>query len=156
MKRSFRPFPGLYAIGVAALFLAGFFLLVVFGAQTYRKTVAVQAENNKNRALLSYFATCISANDCNGAVSVRDSGYGPVLSIPDGNSGYGLQIYCQDGKLMETYTRRTMDPDPENDTVIGQTQVFRAELLQDDLLRITTDAGSTLIRMRSEGGRETG
>ena len=32
---------GLYVIGIAALFLAGFLMLVIFGAQTYRNTVSV-------------------------------------------------------------------------------------------------------------------
>ena len=45
MKKEHRSPIGLYTIGVAALFLAGFFLLVVFGAQSYRNTVAGQNGN---------------------------------------------------------------------------------------------------------------
>lgn len=152
MKRSTRSYLGLYAIGVSALFLAGFFLLVIFGAQTYRGTVYAQAENNKNRALLSYFATCISSNDSGGAVHIIDSEYGQVLQIPDGDSGYGLRIYCYDGQLLETYSSLSADLIPEEDVAIAETQVFQAEMLRDGLLKVTTDAGSTLIRLRSEGG----
>ena len=152
MKRTTRSYLGLYAIGVSALFLAGFFLLVVFGAQTYRGTVSAQAENNKNRALLSYFATCISSNDSGGAVYISDSQYGPVLQIPDGDSGYGLLIYCHDGELLETYASLSSELVPEEDVAIGRTDVFEAEMLGEGMLRITTDAGSTLVRLRSEGG----
>jgi len=152
LKRATRSYLGLYAIGVSALFLAGFFLLVIFGAQTYRGVVSVQTENNTNRALLSYFATCISSNDRNGAVEIRDSEYGQVLVIPDGDSGYGIKIYCYEGKLMEAYASLSAELMPEEDVAIGQTQLFHAEMLRDGLLKITTDAGSTLIRLRSEGG----
>lgn len=152
MKRTKRSYLGLYAIGVSALFLAGFFLLVIFGAHTYRGLVSAQAENNKDRALLSYFATCIGSNDQNGAVYIHDSEYGQVLEIPDGDSGYGLRIYCYDGKLMEAYASLTADLVPEEDIAIGQTQVFQAEMLENGMIRITTDAGSTLVRLRSEGG----
>ena len=34
---------GLLMIGIAAIFLAGFFLLVIFGAQSYRGTVVSQS-----------------------------------------------------------------------------------------------------------------
>ena len=53
MKEDNRSPLGLYTIGIAALFLAGFFLLVVFGAQSYRNTVAGQNGNMRSRALLS-------------------------------------------------------------------------------------------------------
>lgn len=156
MKYSFRSYLGIYTIGVAALFLAGFFLLVVFGAQSYRGIVAAQTANNTNRALLSYFATCINSNDANGAVYISDSEYGQVLEIPDGSTGYGLRIYACGGKLYETYEALDAALNPEEDIAIGDTQVFRAEFVQDGLLRITTDAGSTLVALRSEGsGRDS-
>ena len=47
---------GLNMIGIAALFLAGFFLLVIFGAQSYRGTVAGRSGNMDDRALLAYLA----------------------------------------------------------------------------------------------------
>jgi len=151
LKRPSRSYLGLYTIGVAALFLAGFFLLVVFGAQTYRGTVATQTVNNKDRALLSYFATCISSNDSNGAVYVSDSEYGQVLEIPDGTTGYGLRIYCHEGKLMETYAALDGQLNPQEDIAICDTEVFQIGFVQDGTLRITTDAGSVLIRLRSKG-----
>ena len=151
MKHSSRSYLGIYTIGVAALFLAGFFLLVVFGARTYLGIVASQTDNNRERALLSYFDTCLRNNDQNGAVRILDSGYGQMLEIPDGDSGYGLRIYSNEGKLYETYGSLETEPDPGTDISIGETELFEAEFVRDGLLRITTDAGSTLIRIRSEG-----
>lgn len=150
MKRSSRSYLGIYTTGVAALFLAGFFLLVVFGAQSYRRTVSSQTENNRDRALLSYFETCISGNDTRGAVHLRDSEYGQVLEISDGSAGYGLRIYAFEGKLYETYALLGSALTPGSDIAIGDTELFQAEFLREDLLQVTTDAGSTLIRLRSE------
>ena len=151
MKRSTRSYLGIYTIGVAALFLAGFLLLVVFGARTYRGVVSTQADNNADRALLSYFATCISGSDQAGGIKITDSEYGQVLEIPDGDSGYGLRIYSCDGRLFEVYGSLAMSLDPQQDISIGDTEEFHAEFVEDGILQITTDAGKTLIRLRSEG-----
>ena len=63
---------GFYTIGVAALFLAGFFLLVVFGAQSYRNTVKGQNGNMQSRALQSYLSTTVKAYDAADAVSLTE------------------------------------------------------------------------------------
>ena len=150
VRRSSGSFLGLYTIGVAALFLAGFFLLVVFGAQSYRNIVSVQSENNQNRELLGYFATCIGANDVRAGVYISESEYGPVLEIPDGESGYGIRIYCTEGELKETYASLGAILRPEQDASIGKTETFLPEFVEEDLLRVSTDAGSILIHLRSE------
>lgn len=142
---------GLYTIGVAALFLAGFLLLVIFGAKSYRNIVLTQSGNNQDRELLGYFKTCIGANDEKGQVYISDSVYGPVLEIPDGNTGYGIRIYQTEGELKETYASLQAELMPEQDVAIGKTEVFLPEFQEEGLLKITTDAGSILIHVRSEG-----
>ena len=97
MKRTERSPLGFYTIGIAALFLAGFFLLVLFGAQTYRNTVSGQTGNNRTRSLLSYFSTCLRSNDA-GGVEVRDTEYGPALVIPDGDTGSNMLLTIQGGE----------------------------------------------------------
>ena len=151
MKRSSGSLLGLYTIAVAALFLAGFLLLVVFGAKTYQSIVSVQSGNNQTRELLGYFTTCIAANDAQGSVFISESEYGPVLEIPDGSSGYGIRIYCTAGELKETYASLQAPLTPEQDISIGTTELFRPEFSEEGLLRVTTDAGSIYINLRSEG-----
>ena len=72
MKREGSSPLGLYTIGIAALFLAGFFLLVVFGAGSYRNTVSAQNDNMASRALLSYLSTTVKGHDSAGAVRVEE------------------------------------------------------------------------------------
>ena len=114
MKQTDKSSVGLYTIGIAALFLAGFFLLVVFGAQSYRNTVSVQDANMHTRALLSYISTSVKANDVRGAVTVRETAQGQILLIEDSGSGYGLKIYRHDGYLLEEYAALDADLRPED------------------------------------------
>ena len=117
---------GLYTIGIAALFLAGFFLLVVFGAQSYRNTVAEQNGNMHTRALLSYLATTVKGYDSRGAVSVReDPAAGKVLWLEDGDSGYAVRIYRRDGMLLEDYAADSLELRPEDAQTIGVGGIFR-------------------------------
>ncbi|MBQ9250326.1 MAG: DUF4860 domain-containing protein [Oscillospiraceae bacterium] len=152
MKKEERSPLGYYTIGIAALFLAGFLLLVVFGSQSYRNTVAGQNENMQSRALLSYLATTVKAGDISGGVRVADSAYGPVLSVADGGSGYAVRIYQHEGLLLEDYAAADAELQPEEAQQIGETELFQIEQPGEDLLLIRTDAGRVLLRLRSEGG----
>ena len=148
MKRSNGAFLGLYTLGIAVLFLVGCLALVVFGAVTYRTAAEGQARNNEARALLSYLSNCVKGGDSAGSISVRDEGQGPILMIADG-SGYALRIYQSDGLLLEEYSAAEAGIDPKNAAVLGQTTVFTVELPDESTMRITTDAGSVLLHVRS-------
>ena len=143
---------GFYTIGVAALFLAGFFLLVVFGAQSYRNTVKGQNGNMQSRALQSYLSTTVKAYDAADAVSLTEEPeVGQVLALADGSSGYALRIYRKDGMLLEDYAADELPLRPEEAQELGETATFRA-VLENGLLRIETDEGSVLLHLRGEGG----
>lgn len=136
-------------MGIAGLFLAGFFLLVIFGAQTYRGIVEGQTRNNHTRELLGYLATCARANDSQGAVRILDNGGRPVLVIADGSSGYALRIYQHEGVLLEDYGQLESAIEPEGAMVIGETEVFQVEEWQEGIFAVTTDAGVVLFYSRS-------
>ena len=149
MKNSGQNGLGLYTIGIAALFLAGFFLLVVFGAQIYRNTVGGQNENNRSRALLSYLATTVKAYDVRDALTVEeDAEYGKVLVLREGGSGYALRIFRADGRLMEEYARLDSPLCSEDAQVLGETERFEPEL-EGRLLTVTCDAGKVLLHLRA-------
>ena len=154
MKREKTSPLGLYTIGIAALFLAGFFLLVVFGAQSYRNTVAVQNGNMHTRSLLSYLATTARAYDSHGAVTVEEGEDGPILRIADGDTGFALRIYRRDGFLLEDYAAADAPLNPADAQTIGATERFEVEELASGRLRVWTDAGQVLLTMRNgkDGG----
>lgn len=142
------PSTGLFAIGIAGLFLAGFLMLVVLGAHSYRGTVSGQMGNGDRRAQLSYLATIVKANDLRDAVSVSQDGrYGTVLTLEDG-WGYATRLYVNEGQLTEDYAAVDSPLDPEEGQVIGATRRFDVTH-QGDLLRIALDEGEVVLRLRS-------
>ena len=138
---------GLFAIGITALFLAGFLTLVVFGAKAYRATVAGQRDNNELRSQLSYISTMCKSMDASDAVTVYDSAQGQVLSVED-DSGYALRLYVRDGQLVEDYSPAGSDLRPEDAEVIGSTDTFSVTR-NGGLLLIRTDAGQLILHLRS-------
>ena len=143
---------GLYTVGVAALFLTGFFLLVVFGAQSYRNTVLGQSSNNDTRALLSYLATAVRAADERGTVRVVPNAAGTELCLDDGDTGFTRRIYLADGMLREEYAPADAARGETEAYPIGPTTRFDVETLNGVTLRILTDTGEVLVHLRSEGG----
>lgn len=143
-----------YRLGIAAFFLAGFFLLAVFGAKTYRSIAAGQEQNSRMRALLSYFDACAKANDTEGAVFLSEEDGRPVLMIADGDSGYGLRIYQEGNRLLEDYGKMDAPLNPAAAQVIGETEIFLAEIVSEGTFAVTTDAGKTLFYMRSRGASD--
>ena len=155
MKKNGSSLASFYTMVVAVFFLAGFFLLVVFGAQTYRRAAQGQEQNNQNRALLSYLSTCVRAGDREGAVRVLPGdgeGASPMLVVADGDSGYAIRIYMEDGRLLEAYGSLEAAPDSSAAEEIGRTKVFQVEELRKGTFAVTTDAGRTLFSVRSGGG----
>ncbi len=140
---------GLFTIGIAALFLAGFFLLVIFGARIYQGTAGRQERNEESRAELAYFTTIMKAGDVAGAVELRDSEYGQVFVLRDG-TGYALRVYLCEGRLLEEYEAADAPLDPERAQVIGRTETF-AVTEEAGLIRVRTDAGQVLLHPRCGG-----
>lgn len=145
---------GIYTMVVAGLFLAGFFLAVVFGARTYRDIVAGQTRNNQDRALLSYISTCVRLNDTAGAVSISEVDGIQVLSIADGDTGYALRIYRYGDCLVEDYGEADAELYPTAAQTIGETDVFRVDELGEGAYAVVTDAGRVLFSLRSKGAAE--
>ena len=142
---------GLYTIGIAALFLAGFFLLVILGARSYRNTVSVQSGNMGSRALLSYIATSAKANDTFGGLDIGDGPEGQALIISDGDTGYALRIYKYNGSLVEDFAAVNSPLSPDSAMVIGATDKFTVDKSDNGIYSVATDAGRVLINPRCEG-----
>lgn len=153
MRKNSGFLTAIYTMGIAVLFLAGFFLLVVFGAQTYRSVAGGQDKNNQSRALLSYLSTCVRAGD--GRIEIREGeteDSSQRLVVADGDSGYGVWIYAKDGKLVEAYGTLEEEPASTAAQEIGKTDIFQVEELSEGTFAVTTDAGRALLHVR---GQET-
>ena len=152
MNRKESPSVGGFTIAIMALFLAGFLLLVLLGARSFRNASGTQNDNNESRVLLSYLSTTLRGYDEAGAVTIREEAKGQVLEIAEGETGYSLKIYTHEGKLMEEFTRAGKALNPDAAEVIGETEVFSVEQPDTGILLLKTDAGTVLVHLRSEGG----
>ncbi len=139
----------LLSVGLAALFLLGFLLLVAFGARSYRDIVDSQYANMDARSLGAYLAASVKANDSRGALRTEDSAYGEVFVVTDADSGYALRYYRFDGQLVEDFARDGAPLAPEEAQRIGPTERFSVEFGDGGLVIVSTDAGRTLLRLRS-------
>jgi len=144
---------GLYMLGICALFLAGFLLLVILGANAYKGSVASREENHQIRGLLSYVSAVIRANDSEGSVYVLDQASpqgGQVLVVGDG-SGYASRVDCHDGYLVEDYGEEKGTLDPQNALKIGRTLTFRVDVFPEEgSILVTTDEGRIRLHLRSK------
>lgn len=139
----------LLSVGLAALFLLGFLLLVAFGARSYRDVVDSQYGSMDARALTTYLAASVKANDSRGALRVEDAEYGQVLVVNDVETGWALRYYLYGGQLVEDFARDGTPLKPDRATQIGPTERFSVQQGENGLLTVTTDAGRTLVRLRS-------
>ncbi len=137
------------SVGLAALFLLGFLLLVAFGARSYRDAVDSQYANMDARALGAYLAASVKANDSRNALRAEDSAYGQVLVVKDESSGWALRYYRYEGQLVEDFALDEAPLDPEEAQKIGSTSRFSVEFGDGGLVTVTTDAGRTLLCLRS-------
>lgn len=149
MKRSSGNPLSLYTLGIVTLFLAGFLLLVIFGARSYQNTLSDQNEKIQSRTLLAYLSTTIRAHDEAESISVSNQEDRTVLTLSDGTTGYEFRIYQRDGKLLEEYTSKESPLNAEQAQLIGETEVFQITFEQPDQMIIETDEGRVNLHLRS-------
>ncbi|MBQ1306813.1 MAG: DUF4860 domain-containing protein [Erysipelotrichaceae bacterium] len=147
MKKK-ESYSGLFIIGITAFFLGCFMLLIVFGVGVYRNVVEMQNQTNSLRSLSSYLLTVSKVGET--GISVEEGAYGKMLVIEDGDTGYGNRIYVYEGELLEDFGKIGGKLYPDAAIRIAETEVFTIEELKNDLLKITTSAGSVYIHMLEE------
>ncbi|MBQ6126170.1 MAG: DUF4860 domain-containing protein [Erysipelotrichaceae bacterium] len=144
MKKK-ESYSGLFIIGITAFFLGCFMLLIVFGVGVYRNVVEMQNSTNDLRSLSSYLLTVSKVGET--GISVEEGAYGKMLVIEDGDTGHGNRIYVYEGELLEDFGKIGGKLYPDAAIRIAETEVFTIEELKNDLLKITTSAGSVYIHM---------
>lgn len=137
---------------MAGLFMAAFLLLLIFGARSFQQTARSREANMELRNLKAYLSTAARSHDNASGMQIRESSeLGPILSIPDGETGYALHIYHYKGSLLEDYAPVDAWPSPERSQFIAETGRF-ALYPNGDVIFVETDAGRTILHFRSKGG----
>lgn len=146
--------------GLIALLLFGVFAVCVLvvlltGADAYRRLTQRDRAAYDRRTCVQYVATRVRQADALDGVAVEDFGGTACLTLRDG--GYATRVYCYDGWLMELYCADGSELSPED----GERVMAARELdlsLADGLLTIAAVDGqgtrsTLLLSLRSgEGG----
>ena len=138
----------LSTLTIAILFLV-IILLVVFSASSYRENTDAQQENDNSRAVLSYVVTAVKDN-VTADIALKDFSGARGLSISADDKEYERKIYVKDGKLLEEYGPKGRKISPENAIVIGKLSEFDIGYIEDDLLEIKTDKGTSYVRTKKQ------
>ena len=140
-------------MGIVALFMAGFLLIVIFGANIYKDTVESQNDNNNTRAILSSISS-LSRSQSPGDIEVADDDtYGQILLVDEEGTDYAQKIYVYDGNLVQELSKRDADINPDAAQVIGETSKFEIDKKGDEMLIVSTDAGEVMIHSGKEDAR---
>lgn len=148
--------------GLAALLLFGVFavcvaLVLLFGADAYRRLVTRDGIVHNRSTCMQYVATRVRQAEGPDLISVEEFDGVNALALAD-SMGYITRVYYYDGYIMELYTSADNILSPK----AGE-QVIEAGgldfIIEDGLLTITlidTEGEQSILRLSVNGGEEAG
>lgn len=130
---------GLVALLLFGMFAASVLVVLLTGADAYRRLTRRDEAAYDYRTCAQYVATRVRQADTAGSVAVTEFGSAAalVLSEPE-DEGYATWVYCHDGWLMELYASVSGGFAPEDGERIAE--IGGLELsLEDGLLTVTVE-----------------
>ena len=148
--------------GLAALLLFGVFavcvaIVLLIGADAYRRLVARDETAHDRRTCMQYIATRVRQAERPDRISVEKFGDEEALVIAD-SEGCVTRVYYYDGHLMELYTDAGNILSPESGEQIMEVCGLTFSL-EDGLLTVTTidtEGEQSTLRLSLHRGEEAG
>ncbi len=144
---------GLIALLLFGVFAACVLVVLLTGADAYRRLTQRDQTAYDQRTCIQYLATRVRQADYAGGIRVTSFGGGDALLL-NADSEYPTWLYCQDGYLMELYCWAEEPLPPED----GQRLMAAEDLslhTNGALLTISVTAGgeklSLTLSLRSDG-----
>lgn len=144
------------ALILTCLFAMTMLLTLVMGAKVYRGVQQRVDDSAARRVGVSYITAKIHANDHADGVSVQKFGGADAVILAQDYDGerYQTALYVYDGQLMELFCGNLDDFSPAEGTPIVEAQQMTAQMSDDGLEIVYTDAGgrtqTAYINLRSE------
>lgn len=125
----------LFVISLFCVFAFSALMLVIIGANVYKKTAAHMDTNYASRISYAYLSEKIRQNDHAGALSVGSYGDGDALIISENINGtvYYTYLYQYDGKLRELFTNTPDTLHPSAGQAIMDCSSFSVSAVSDTL-----------------------
>ncbi len=142
-----------------AVFLAILFILLlcalVTGVHTYSTVAKAQASSNAAREGLQLIANSVRANDAKDSIAVGEGPEGRSLVVVEKleTGTFEIRTYLYQGNVVQEYALSGNPYSPVSATVLCASDTFDFGVNQ-GLLSITTDQGSTEVALRSLQGGE--
>lgn len=147
---------GLIALLLFGVFAACVLVVLLTGADAYRRLTERDRTAYDRRTCIQYVATRVRQADSIGGVDVVEFGGTQALTLDGGDGEYYTRVYYYDGYLMELYTSYDSDMEPQD----GERVMLAGGLdfsLEDGLLTVTAmdaqgQVSTLLLSLRSTAG----
>ena len=128
-----------FVIALFTMFAVTAFLLILIGAKQYQHTADTMDANYESRTISSYLTEKIRQNDSQGMISVTEFEGTPALTLytTENDVNYITYIYYYDSALREIVVNESSVFSLSSGQEIIKTGNFEAELVQNNLLKIT-------------------
>ena len=147
-------FDGLIALTLFGVFAVCVLIVLLTGANAYRRLVVRGDEVIDRNACVQYISTRVRQAANPKEVAIEDFGEGNALVLPDKN-GYGTRVYYYDGYIMELYADTSLSLHPRDGERIMESQGVEMAL-DDGLLSVTAidsegESTSMVLSLQAEG-----
>ena len=134
------------ALLLFGVFAACVLLVLLTGADAYRRLTERDQAAYDRRTCVQYVATRVRQADCAGGVSVSEFDGVPVLELHETIEGtdYVTLVYCYDGWLRELFAAADAGLDPEAGETVMEAQDLALTLKDGLLTAAVTDSQGTV------------
>ena len=146
---------GLVALLLFGVFAACVLVVLLTGADAYRRLTERDQAAYERRTGVQYIATRVRQADHAGGIAVEDFG-GVEALVLGADEVYASRVYCYDGWLMELYSLAEEPMEPQDGQRILEAQGLELSL-EDGLLEATLttpDGTEDTLRLSLRGGEE--
>lgn len=145
----------LFVIALFCMFAISALMLVIIGADVYRKTVSDMDTNFTARTSFSYVTEKIRQNDLNGNVSIGSFGDSDAIIITEevNDESFTHYLYLYEGNLCELFCRTgALGPEAGDDIIAMDSftiEQVNEHLYEVELLTADGDATSLMVSTHS-------
>ncbi|MBR3295629.1 MAG: DUF4860 domain-containing protein [Clostridia bacterium] len=128
-----------------ALFVA-VFIVVVFGASSYRGSLSSQDHNNELRKVLGYVNTAVK-NEHTDNVAIEEIEGVKALNITNEITGLQRRIYFRDGSVYENYGTVGSGFIQDAEMKIADVELFEFRSVSGGIIEIETSYGTSYVHI---------
>lgn len=157
MRSSGNKVDSVFVLMTFCVFAVSVFLVLMLSGSTYGNMINISQEGQNERIALSYIRTKVRSTDSAGSISVGHFNGLAALTLEEvfGESTFVTYIYLYNGWVHELFHEEGQNFRPEDGVAIIRTDSLDFEVIDNSLIRASTDFASLLIFPRSvEAGGE--